>query len=313
MSDKEKIKSLLKEASLYNNQGLFNEAKQKYLKVLEAIKNSKNYRDDAKLLDALQIKIKELEKKREETLQDDIPPALTPEVKKLILELFAFSKNKDMAAIEGAVALAKFGQYEKAMGEFKRLMKEGTMPLVAAKHILRCHQNLSSINGAITEFEQWVSEGALSPDQLMNLRAFLLQILDKEGIQADLPKIAVAVSQEEKRPQAHKTANAQKAPIEEEDIIDINLVSMKLLEGPRKGEDVEFDVTFQAGNTVSFTVPSDDEDLLEALKPGKRLSQMQCYSMLAVFNGSGIVSGKTRITSGPKRGDYTLDVTIDGG
>ncbi len=99
---------------------------------------------------------------------------------------------------------------------------------------------------------------------------------------------------------------------EDEEIIDINLISMTLQEGPRKGELVEFDVAFQTGNTVSFTVPADDEDLLEALKPGKRLMQMQCYSILAVFNGSGVVSGKTRITSGPKRGEYTLDVTIDG-
>ena len=307
MSDKEKIKSLLKEASLYSSQGLFVEAKQKYLKILGTIKNSKQYRGDTKLLGALQTKIKDLEKRYEETLQDEAPPALTPEVQTLILELFAFSKNRDMAAIEGAVALAKFGQYDKAMDEFRRLMKAGTLPLVAAKNILRCHQNLSSINGAITEFEQWISEGALNPEHLTNLRAFLSEILEKEGIQADLPVIPVTAPKEEIRPPAPK------APLAEEDIIDINLVSMKLVEGPRKGEVVEFDVTFQAGNTVSFTVPSDDEDLLEALKPGKRLTHMQCYSMLAVFNGSGVVSGKTRITSGPKRGDYTLDVTIDGG
>jgi tetratricopeptide (TPR) repeat protein len=306
MSDKETIKSLLKEASLYSNQGLFVEAKQKYLQVLGVIKNSKHYRGDAKLLEALQTKIKELERNLDETLKDDGPPELTPEAQKLILQLFAFSNNKDMAAIEGAVVLAKFGQYEKSMAEFKRLMKQGIMPLIAAKNILRCHQNLSSISGAITEFEQWVSEGALSPNHLMNLRTFLLEILDKEGIQADLPQIAAVVSVEEKQP------NGPKAPIEDKEIIDINLVSMKLMEGARKGELVEFDVTFQAGNTVSFTIPSDDKDLLEALKPGRRLNKMQCYSMLAVFNGSGIVSGKTRITSGPKRGDYTLDVTIDG-
>ena len=306
MSDKEKIKSLLKEASLYSNQGLLVEAKQKYTKVLEVIRNSKHYGGDAKLLEALQTKLKDLERNLEETLQDDGPPELAPEVQKLILQLFAFSNNTDMAAIEGAVALAKFGQYEKSMVEFKRLMQQGIMPLIAAKNILRCHQNLSSISGAITEFEQWVSEDALSPGHLVNLRAFLLEILDKEGIQADLPQITAAAPVEEKQPKDPK------APIEDKEIIDINLVSMKLMEGARKGELVEFDVTFQAGNTVSFTIPSDDKDLLEALKPGKRLNQMQCYSMLAVFNGSGVVSGKTRITSGPKRGDYTLDVTIDG-
>ncbi len=300
MSDKEKIKSLLKEASLYRSQGLFVESKKKYLNVLETIQGSKHYRGDEQLLDALQSKINNLEKKLEASLQDEAAPELTPEVKNLILELFSFSKNKETAAIEGAVALAKFGQYEKAMDEFKRLMKEGIMPLAAAKNILRCYQNRSSIQGAIAEFEKWLSEGSLSNENLRNLREFLADLLVQEGIEAILPEVAVAPPDEPKE------------PTEEEDIIDINLISMTLQEGRRKGELVEFDVAFQTGNTVSFTVPADDEDLLEALKPGKRVPQMQCYSMLAVFNGSGVVSGKTRITSGPKRGDYTLDVTIDG-
>ena len=300
MSDKEKIKSLLKEASLYGSQGLFVESKKKYMNVLDTIKGSKQYRGDEQLLDALNSKIQGLEKKLQASLQDESAPELTPEVKNLILELFSFSKNKETAAIEGAVALAKFGQYEKAMAEFKRLMTEGIMPLAAAKNILRCYQNRSSIQGAIAEFERWLSEGTLSNENLRNLREFLADLLVQEGIEAILPVVAAPPPEEPKEPLA------------EEDIIDINLVSMKLEEGRRKGEVVEFDVAFQTGNTVSFTVPADDEDLIEALKPGKRLPQMQCYSMLAVFNGSGVVSGKTRITSGPKRGDFTLDVTIDG-
>jgi tetratricopeptide (TPR) repeat protein len=300
MSDKEKIKSLLKEASLYGSQGLFVESKKRYMNVLETIKKSKQYRGDEQLLNALNSKIQGLEKKLEASLQDESAPELTTEVKNLILELFSFSKNKNTAAIEGAVALAKFGQYEKAMVEFKRLMTEGIMPLGAAKNILRCYQNRSSIQGAIAEFERWLSEGTLSNEHLRTLREFLADLLVQEGIEAILPEVAAP------------PPNEPNEPLDEEDIIDINLVSMKLEEGRRKGELVEFDVAFQTGNTVSFTVPSDDEDLLEALKPGKRLPQMQCYSMLAVFNGSGVVSGKTRITSGPKRGDYTLDVTIDG-
>lgn len=301
MSDKEKIKALLKQASLYGTQGLFIESKQKYLKVLETINNSKQFRGNKQLLAALQTKIDSLEQKLQASLHDESPPELTPEVKNLILELFSFSKNKDTAAIEGAVALAKFGQYEKALGEFKRLMQEGVMPLVAAKNIIRCYQNLSSIHNAIGEFELWISAGTLSPKNLMNLRAFLTDLLQQEGIEAQLPEVP-----------APAPAEQPKEPVIEEEIIDINLISMKLQEGPRKGEVVEFDVAFQTGNTVSITLPADDEDLLEALKPGKRLTQMQCYSMLAVFNGSGVVSGKTRITSGPKRGDYTLDITIDG-
>jgi len=173
MSDKEKIKSLLKEASLYGSQGLFVESKKKYMKVLDTIKGSKQYRGDEQLLDALNSKIQGLEKKLQATLQDESAPELTPEVKNLILELFSFSKNKGTAAIEGAVALAKFGQYEKAMAESERLMTEGIMPLAAAKNILRCYQNRSSIQGAIAEFERWLSEGTLSNENLRNLRVFL--------------------------------------------------------------------------------------------------------------------------------------------
>ena len=304
MSEKEMIKTLLKQASLYGSQGLFVEAKQRYLQVLETINNSKQYRGDEQLLKALNTKIDSLEQNLQASLQDEGAPELTPHVKDLILELFSFSKNEDTAAIEGAVALAKFGQYEKALEEFTSLMKLGIMPVVVAKNIIRCHQNLSTIHNAIGLFEQWVSEETLSNKNLRNLREFLSDLLVKEGIDAQLPEVAA--------PAPAASPAAPKEPLDEDEIIDINLISMTLQEGRRKGEVVEFDVAFQTGNTVSFTVPADDEDLLEALKPGQRLTQMQCYSMLAVFNGSGVVSGKTRITSGPKRGDYTLDVTIDG-
>ena len=75
---------------------------------------------------------------------------------------------------------------------------------------------------------------------------------------------------------------------------------------------MEFEVTFQSGNTISVIIPADEKQLLEAFKPGLRLPSMQCYSLIAVFNGSGVVSGKSEITSGPKKGNYTMDITIDG-
>ena len=41
MSDKDQIKSLLKEAELYKKQSLLNQSKEKYLKALEIIEKSK--------------------------------------------------------------------------------------------------------------------------------------------------------------------------------------------------------------------------------------------------------------------------------
>ena len=110
----------------------------------------------------------------------------------------------------------------------------------------------------------------------------------------------------------------EEAPLEDaqpeehaEDIIDISSFAVQLEDGPRKGETVEFEVTFQLGNKVSTVISTQQTDLVKAFKTGLRLSEIQCFSSLAAFSGKGIVSEFKRITSGPRRGDYSLDITID--
>ena len=73
----------------------------------------------------------------------------------------------------------------------------------------------------------------------------------------------------------------------------------------------DFDVTFQVGNVVSLIIKANSQLLIESLKPGVILSRMQCYSSLSLFNCTGIVSGKSKILSGPKKGYYSIDITID--
>jgi hypothetical protein len=209
--------------------------------------------------------------------------------------------------MEGAVALAKFGQYEKALNEFKRLLKEGILPLDAAKNILRCHLTLSSPDVAVYQFKRWMSRGDFSPGDLKYLRGFLQKYMEKRGIQAALPEVVEAPQQKA------EPKKKQKKKKKEEEVLDISSVGVQFQNGPLKGKMEEFEVTFQTGNTISIIIPSDRKDLLKSLEPGLRLKEMQCYSLIAVFNGSGVVSNKSVISSGPKRGHYTLDITIDGG
>ena len=300
MSDKERIKSLIKEAALYQKQGLFEESKEKYEEILTFIQDHERYSKDKKLIDAVKGKIRIVEDNLDEIDKTTETPALSQEIQDLISRLFSSSKDKDMAAIEGAVALAKFGQYEKALAEFQRLIEEGKMPLVAAKNTLMCHMAVSSPDAAIAQFEQWVSRDAFSRSDLKYIRTFLENTLEKQGIKVDLPKVDEAPAEEGK-------------PEEKEvDIIDISSVSVQLANGPRKGETVEFEVTFQLGNKISTIIPAQQKDLADAFKNGLRLSEMQCFSPIAIFNARGTVSGLRMITSGPRRGDHALDITIDG-
>ena len=300
MSDKERIKALIKEATLYQKQGLFEESKEKYEEILAFIQHDERYVKDKKLIDAVQGKIRIIEEHLDKIDKSIDTPMLSEEVQNLISRLFSSSKDKDMAAIEGAVALAKFGQYQKALEEFQRLIEEGKMPLVAAKNALMCHMAVSSPDAAIAQFTQWVSGETFSRSDLKYIRTFLENTLEKQGIKVDLPKVDEAPEEE---------GESEEKGV---DIIDISSVSVQLANGLRKGETVELEVTFQLGNKISIIISAQRKDLADAFKTGLRLSEMQCFSPLAIFNARGIVSGLRIITSGPRRGDHALDITIDG-
>jgi tetratricopeptide (TPR) repeat protein len=307
MSDKEHIKTLAREAEVYRSQGLLSGAKQKYQEILQFVQDHEHYSKDKKLIETVNKKIKAIEENLSEVLEAPERPEVTEDVQHLIQKLFSFSKNQQTSRMEGAVALAKFGQYEKALNEFKKLLKEGILPLDAAKNILRCHLTLSSPDVAVYQFKRWMSRGDFSPGDLKYLRGFLQKYLEKRGIKATLPEVVEAPQEKV------KTKKKKKTKKKEEEVLDISSVGVQFQNGPLQGKMEEFEVTFQAGNTISIIIPSDRKDLLESFEPGLRLKEMQCYSLIAVFNGSGVVSDKSVISSGPKRGHYTLDITIDGG
>lgn len=298
MSDQDHIKSLVKEAEIYRDQGLFVASREKYLHILQFIEKNERLCRDKKLVNVVKQKIVNLEKDVAGLHQETAAPDLSQEVQGLIKKLFSFSKNEGAAAMEGAVALAKFGQYEAALAEFHRLLKEGTFPLMAAKNIIRCHLALSSPNVVIDQFSQWVSGKLLSKEQLKRTRAFLADGLEKRGIKTKLPEIVGASSVTDQSS-------------EPEELLDISSVRVQLGHGPDKGSVVEFDVSFQSGNIISVIVSAKQKDLADTFSLGIRLPDIQFYSPIAIFRGSGIVSGKTKIKSGPKRGDYMLDIKID--
>jgi len=300
MSEKERIKSLIKEAALYEKQGLFEEAKEKYQEILAFIQHDEKYVKDKKLIDAIQDKIRIINKDLDEIDKSIETPTLSEEEQGLISRLFSSSKDKDMAAIEGAVALAKFGQCQKALEEFQRLIEEGKMPVVAAKNSLMCHMAVSSPDAAIEQFTQWVSQETFSRSDLKYIRTFLENTLEKQEIKVDLPMMDEALA-EEGEPEG-----------KEGEIIDISSVSVQLPNGLRKGEIVEFEVTFQLGNKISIILSAQQRDLANAFKTGIRLSEMKCFSPIAIFNARGTVSALKVITSGPRRGDHALDITING-
>jgi len=297
--DQEHIKSLIKEAQLYRTQGLLAESRERYLKVLQFIGGDQQALNHGQLIGAVKDRIRAVEGDMTEIDQATMVPELSHNVQNLINKVFAISNDKEKAEFKGAVALAKFGQHERALEEFHGLLKKGAMPVVAAKNIITCHLTFSSAEAAIGQFEQWVSRDALSRDDLKEIRSFLENTLEKDGIEARLPDV------DEPPPLIDETGEAQNTVV-----LAISSICVPFEDGPLKGDMVEFDVTFQTGNIISVLVRANHKDLLNILRLGTMLPDMQCYSPGAVFRCSGTVFGKTRINYGPKRGDYALEIIL---
>lgn len=300
MTEKDLIRRLLKEADLYRTQGLLSDAKSKYLQMLSIIGKSKNLAENKQLIDGVKSKIRAVDKSLNELRDTPEKPELSGDLQNLIKKLFSFSQTKEAAAIEGAVALAKFGQYDQALKEFNKLLDQGVLPVVTAKNIIKCYTALKTPEAAVAEFGKWRTRDFFSTEDLKYIRTFLMTSLEKEGFKADIPEV-----------EAKATLLAKPKKKKEEVFLEISAISLHLQGGPMAGQTMDFDVHFQSANTVTVLIPAVQKNVAESLTPGTRLDDIQCYSPITVFRSTGTVSGTAKIKQGPRRGDYTLDISID--
>jgi hypothetical protein len=300
MTEKDLIRRLLKEADLYRTQGLLSDAKSKYVQILSVIGKSKTLVDNKELIVGVKTKIRAVDKSLNELRDTPEKPELSGDLQNLIKKLFTFSQTKEAAAIEGAVALAKFGQYEQALKEFHKLLEQGVLPVVTAKNMIKCYTALKSPKAAAAQFAKWRTRDFFSTEDLKYIRTFLKTSLEKEGFKTEIPEV-------ETKPALPSKAKKKK----EETFLEISAISIHLQGGPLEGQTMDFDVHFQSANTVTVLIPSVQKNLADTLIPGTRLNDIQCYSPITVFKSTGTVSGTAKIKQGPRQGDYTLDITID--
>ncbi|MEW6669957.1 MAG: adenylate/guanylate cyclase domain-containing protein [Thermodesulfobacteriota bacterium] len=119
------IKTLLTEAEVYRKQGLLEESLEAYQKALELLTRDRALSRNTDLVDAVREKVQLVETELADLDLDSEAPDLPREIQELIGRLFSFSQDQDVAAIEGAVALAEFGQYEKSLAEFEKVVNQG--------------------------------------------------------------------------------------------------------------------------------------------------------------------------------------------
>ena len=293
------IKTLLREIEVYRSHSLFDEAKGKYQKLVKLIQQNDQIANKQELLNFINEKIKDLEKEAWKADEKIAAVQMTTKEQTLVKKLFAFSNKNgtDSDDLEGAVALLVFGQFEKALEEFNKLIKRDAFRVVAAKNIIRCHIGLSSVNDAVVQYDKWVKSNEFLSEELEKIQTFLQGILHKRGI-----------NQNHAKPEAiEKVKRAERA---EDEFIDILSIKLSIEEESKDGKYVTFDVSYQEGSMISVIIPSSNRIMIDRLKVGVRIDAVQFYSNVVVFNDSIIVSSINQIDSGPQKGSYVLVLKI---
>jgi hypothetical protein len=143
-------------------------------------------------------------------------------------------------------------------------------------------------------------------------------MLKNEGIRRDLPDgPAAAEGTAVPAMPAAEAAGAAKTPVmdlptasaTEEDMLEISAISLEVEEN-RRIKTVELNINFQARNVISILIPGRDKLLQNLFKKGAVVKNIQFYSAIAIFNGDAEVMSNTRIESGPRRGDFSIDLKV---
>ena len=108
-----KIKKLLMEGELYRKQSLLNEAKGKYESAAALIQKIGKIKNKQTLIDGINNKIRAVQAEIDRYEKAEVTPEMESDIQDLIKKQFSFAKD-DSGELEGAIALAKFGQFERA-------------------------------------------------------------------------------------------------------------------------------------------------------------------------------------------------------
>ncbi|MBW2088609.1 MAG: hypothetical protein JRI37_06430 [Deltaproteobacteria bacterium] len=299
MDVKERLKNLLETAKLYRTQGLLFEAKGKYEDALTLIQQTGLIKDGQNLIDIISKKISVVKKDIEKIEKQPTLLEVSEKVQDVIKELFSDTKGKDedSVALEGAITLAKFGQFDRDLKDLNELLKNDSVRMNAAKSILRCHMARTSIEDAVVQFQKWQSMDIFTQNQLVTIRLFL------EVFRFDNFKDNISL-------QLKNPEHVDELEITDGEIPDICSMIITLDKGPLKGVTFILDVRFQIGNVITLFIEEHKEELLESFEVGKSIDNLQFNTTIAVFKGKGVVAEKIRMDSGSREGDYRVDIQV---
>ena len=297
---RQEIQKRLQEIEAYRSHSLFKEARVRCQELAAFIKKTDTISSRKKLLGQLAGKIKKIdaELKTFDAFSESVE--MSAREQQVVHKLFTSQKNDRTATdFEAATALQIFGQHEAAIKAFQALVDNDTHRIAAAKSIIRCHLGDGQIKKAVRQYLDWLKDNSFPPQALDSVRTFLQAVLEKKGYQQQLPEpIVIEEIQFDPLPEIED---------EPDDFISIVL---PYKDDRQQTQEAVLDVNYQSGNVISCIVPRTEKELLDLLKPGTKLSNVQINGADMITFTSFSLREVTKIRVGRYAGDTTITMRV---
>ena len=300
---KASAKTLMREIEVYRSHCLYVEAIKRAEELADLIRSSRRIKNKAENLSAIDKKCGEIRKEAEAFDAFGTSIFLTTADRKRIKDVIASGckEGSEEAVYESAIAMLVFGQFDEAIGEFKKMIGSDRFRVAAAKSIIRSHIAKSSIAGAVAQYDKWQASRNFPSSQLENVRHFLSSILRKKGVSLSLQKprepeeIPIVIPEPE---------------VPDQEIPDLLSISLPYRNRSDTKKEALLDIHFQRGKTINIIVPRDLAGLIDYLQPGMTLKDVQINSTDFIYIETCVVYGKSLLRVGKNQGDYTVTLKL---
>lgn len=297
---KQEIQKRLQEIEAYRSHSLFKEARIRCRELAVLIKKTEAIPNRKKLLGQLADKIKKIDAQLQTFDAFSASVEMSQREQQVVHKLFT-SKNHGSASadFEAATALQIFGQYAAAIKAFQALLDDETHRVAAAKSIIRCHLGEGQIKKAVRQYLDWLKDKRVPPQALDSVRVFLQAVLTKRGYKQQLPE-----------PVFIEEAQFELLPETEDEPEDFLSIVLPYKADRLQTKEVVLDVNFQSGSVISCIVPKSEKGLLDNLKPGSKLSNVQINGADMITFSSIRLSEVSKIRVGRYAGDTTITMKV---
>jgi hypothetical protein len=305
MAIEEQIRSLLKEAALYDEQGLYEASRERYQQTADLVgRHAHRIHHHKKILKAVAGRLERLHNRMQR--MENEPAVYTPPdaVIEVMKRHFCASADREEAALEGAAALAEFGQYDHAVEEFAKLIKTPKTRLEASKHMIRCHLEKGRTAEASALLRHWHNSGLMNRDEWLTLQRYVKELVAEK-------RLCVEVPPAEMKDEASGPAAGTKHG---EIVRRFNSISLKPPNAQRGQGMREFNILSQSADVVRISVAVQETTLADGLTPGTVLNTVLCFFDDGMFSSKATVVGKQWISSDDAgAGHFNIDIQVQGG